>query len=1014
MSTETQRRLKRIYRDVDDIDLFPGAMAERPVSGGLVGPTFACILAQQFSNLRKGDRFWYENGGFESSFTLAQLQQIRRVTLARMLCDNLDGIDTLQPFVFLTVDNDRNHRVPCDSGYIPHLDLKPWAEHRKEEEYHHQESTDHDHSPSHHIPSYPSYQKPPTEQTPSYHHTTRPSYEEHKPSYLIVELQPPPKPLEENKPTYLIDSNFQSKPTKPQNMYTTTKYPKPEQAHKPTYLIDESFEDAERPASKRPNVGHKPINSAYLPVEHKEPDFNNHNYDHGHGAELPSKLETEPPDDYHFHHKEEYAPTKPSGGHNHLSLPEYYEEYNPHHKPQEEFTSNHYEPHGEYLLHHKPDDEHQVVYKPHGEYSHHEPHDEYLSHSKPQYEHTTQSKPYHEYPSHSKPQYEHTTHSKPYHEHPSHSKPQYEHTTSSKPYHEYPSHSKPQYEHTTYSKPYHEYSSHSKPQYEHTTQSKPYHEYSSYSKPHYEHTNQPKPYHEHTTHHYKPQYVYKFNISHVTSSSEPHYEYISFTKPYDNEHIPSTLDYNKYKPRPTKPSSHHDGTYSLLTNPPYKEQHHSESDSSAGRPDYQKPSSSEYYHTSYSYIKVFNEPSYYYLDERKVVGYTNKPNPGLLAEDINTSMVQSDASIMEQEPRIAVDNGYNIPADDDNLYIDLTTLTTSFNSAPLDVVTTEENVANVNTTPDEMQETVLSINIINITEDTDINNTAHNTSNIFYNEKQLNFAENSNVTMSEFMTTLDGTTTVMNAINTETLDNANDNITLKTFINMNKSTDNVTNSEKKNTFIIFSSKRENETDDSNISNQNTTNKNTFSSVDIEQKITENNSHLDNNNVNLDTQTNISVDNNIANENIKSVKEQNKTADNSTILHINKFTHITDANIFSNTNIIIDSNLNTDKQNVSIINETEMDGNINSNTETSEEDTTGMIIHESTFDTILTESYMISTITTESKDDWIFTEEEEDNATIIPEMPTIASDPMALKELPRPMIFEDEESGRGLM
>jgi peroxidase len=54
-----------------------------------------------------GDRFWYENGGFESSFTLVQLQQIRRITLARMLCDNLDGIDTLQPFVFLIVDDDR-------------------------------------------------------------------------------------------------------------------------------------------------------------------------------------------------------------------------------------------------------------------------------------------------------------------------------------------------------------------------------------------------------------------------------------------------------------------------------------------------------------------------------------------------------------------------------------------------------------------------------------------------------------------------------------------------------------------------------------------------------------------------------------------------------------------------------------------------------------------------------------------------------------------------------------------
>ena len=58
MSPESVAGLRRVYASVDDVDLFPGGMSERPLPGGVIGPTFACIVGQQFSRLRRCDRFW--------------------------------------------------------------------------------------------------------------------------------------------------------------------------------------------------------------------------------------------------------------------------------------------------------------------------------------------------------------------------------------------------------------------------------------------------------------------------------------------------------------------------------------------------------------------------------------------------------------------------------------------------------------------------------------------------------------------------------------------------------------------------------------------------------------------------------------------------------------------------------------------------------------------------------------------------------------------------------------------
>ena len=53
--------------DVNDIDLWSGGLAEDHVAGALVGETFHAIMADQFTRLRDGDRFWYQNDPFFTS-----------------------------------------------------------------------------------------------------------------------------------------------------------------------------------------------------------------------------------------------------------------------------------------------------------------------------------------------------------------------------------------------------------------------------------------------------------------------------------------------------------------------------------------------------------------------------------------------------------------------------------------------------------------------------------------------------------------------------------------------------------------------------------------------------------------------------------------------------------------------------------------------------------------------------------------------------------------------------------
>ncbi|XP_035217654.1 chorion peroxidase-like [Stegodyphus dumicola] len=118
------RNFSRLYRNVDDVDLYPAGLSENPLPDAILGPTFACIIAEQFRRLKLGDRFWYENGGMESSFSEGQLQEIRKVTLSRILCDNTN-VEEVQLVSFVRPVK-WNPAENCRNGKIPRMDLSSW------------------------------------------------------------------------------------------------------------------------------------------------------------------------------------------------------------------------------------------------------------------------------------------------------------------------------------------------------------------------------------------------------------------------------------------------------------------------------------------------------------------------------------------------------------------------------------------------------------------------------------------------------------------------------------------------------------------------------------------------------------------------------------------------------------------------------------------------------------------------------------------------------------------------
>ena len=110
---ELAKRLKFLYGNVDNIDAWVGLLAEDHVEGSIFGPLLYEIVKEQFSRLRDGDRFYFEN---DPAFTSEDIKEIKNTRLHDIIMRNTD-MQSMPYEVFTT------RTMPIGGPQIAHYQL---------------------------------------------------------------------------------------------------------------------------------------------------------------------------------------------------------------------------------------------------------------------------------------------------------------------------------------------------------------------------------------------------------------------------------------------------------------------------------------------------------------------------------------------------------------------------------------------------------------------------------------------------------------------------------------------------------------------------------------------------------------------------------------------------------------------------------------------------------------------------------------------------------------------------
>ena len=120
----TRERLQQTYTSIKNhIDLFAGGIAESDSSKDLLGPTFKCIIGRTFTDLRDGDRFFFQN---DDQFSIAQQEEVKKMTLAKVMCLTLENTEIIQENLFDAFNPKEQQRTNCVDLLRKSLNVKRW------------------------------------------------------------------------------------------------------------------------------------------------------------------------------------------------------------------------------------------------------------------------------------------------------------------------------------------------------------------------------------------------------------------------------------------------------------------------------------------------------------------------------------------------------------------------------------------------------------------------------------------------------------------------------------------------------------------------------------------------------------------------------------------------------------------------------------------------------------------------------------------------------------------------